>query len=315
MLQYVTIRKYKHLNKLNSLWNSEYKKTFPIKKHLYKKYILDDVNLNKDASFVALYDDEPVGFVFVKTWLLDSGLLDDSDTAHISLIYVKKEMRNMGIGTDMLNLAMSEIKKHTTIKKVVVGHEINFIFAGIPSEISSSSIFFINKGFTQKENVVDMIRVLREDSFDDFDKKGLNISIATEEEKDEILKLCISNDLYQEAYKMNQYFDNGGTGRRIAIGSIDDKIVAFVRFNDKNALPFKVNSFLKDKKIGSILFVCVDKAYKDCGYDEVMSRVARRYLVKRGCKKVVILATKNIQFYKKQGFSALRLYQQYEMEV
>ena len=96
MLQYVSIRKYKHLNKLNNIWNSEYKKTFPIKKHLYKKYILDDVNLNKDASFVALYDNEPVGFIFIKTWLLDSGLLDERDTAHISLMYVKKEMRNMG---------------------------------------------------------------------------------------------------------------------------------------------------------------------------------------------------------------------------
>jgi ribosomal protein S18 acetylase RimI-like enzyme len=315
MLQYVTIRKYKHLNKLNNLWNSEYKKTFPIKKYLFKKHIVEDVNLNKDASFVALYDNEPVGFVFVKTWLLDSGLLDKSDVANISLIYVKKEMRNMGIGSDMLNLALAEIKKHTTIKKVVVGNDVNFLFAGIPSDINNSSIFFINKGFQQKENVVDMIRVLREDSFDDFDKKGLNISIATEEEKDELLKLCISNSLHEEAYKINQYFENGGTGRRIAIGSIDDKIVAFVRFNDKNALPFKVNSFLKDKKIGSILYVCVDEKYKDAGYDEVMSRVARRYLVKRGCKKVVILATKNIQFYKKQGFSALRFYQQFEMEI
>ena len=114
MLQYVSIRKFKHLNKLNNIWNSEYKKTFPIKKHLYKKYILDDVNLNKDASFVALYDNEPVGFIFIKTWLLDSGLLDERDTAHISLMYVKKEMRNMGIGSDMLNLALVEIKKHTT---------------------------------------------------------------------------------------------------------------------------------------------------------------------------------------------------------
>lgn len=315
MLQYVSIRKYKHLNKLNNIWNSEYKKTFPIKKHLYKKYILDDVNLNKDASFVALYDNEPVGFIFVKTWLLDSGLLDEHDTAHISLMYVKKEMRNMGIGSDMLNLALGEIKKHTTIKKVVVGHEVNFIFAGVPSEINHSSIFFINKGFDQKENVVDMIRVLREDSFDDVDKKGLSVSIATEEEKDELLKLCISNNLNQEAYKINQYFDNGGTGRRIAIGTINNKIVAFVRFNDKNSLPFKINSFLKDKKIGSILYVCVDAAYKDAGYDEVMSRVARRYLVKRGCKKVIVLATKNIQFYKKQGFSALRFYQQFEMEI
>ena len=119
MLQYVTIRKYKHLNKLNNLWNSEYKKTFPIKKYLFKKHIVEDVNLNKDASFVALYDNEPVGFVFVKTWLLDSGLLDKSDVANISLIYVKKEMRNMGIGSDMLKLAISEIKKHKSITKAI----------------------------------------------------------------------------------------------------------------------------------------------------------------------------------------------------
>ena len=46
-----------------------------------------------------------------------------------------------------------------------------------------------------------------------------------------------------------------------------------------------------------------------------MIRVARRYLVKRGCKKVIILATKDLKFYKQQGFSALRYYQQYEMTI
>lgn len=315
MLQYITVRKYKHLNKLVSLWNSEFKKTFPIKKPLYKKTILDDVNLNKDASFIALYDDEPVGFVFVKTWLLDSGLIDESDTAHISLMFVKKEMRNMGIGSDMLKLAIAEIKKHTKIKRIVVGEELNPIFPGIPSEMNSSSIFFINKGFSQTENVIDMIRVLREDSFDEFDKKGLNVSIATEEEKDELLRLCVSNNLHKEAYTIDQYFKNGGTGRRIAIGYIDDKLVAFVRFNDKNTLPFKINSFLKDKKIGTVIHVGVDASCQDKGFEEVMIKVARRYLVKRGCKKVIILATNDVKFYKQQGFSALRYYQKYEMTI
>ena len=89
MLQYVNIKKFRHLNSLINLWNGEYRKLFPIRKSLYKKLILEDPNLNKDASFVALYDNEPVGFVFVKTWLLDSGLLDKSDIANISLIYVK----------------------------------------------------------------------------------------------------------------------------------------------------------------------------------------------------------------------------------
>ena len=95
----------------------------------------------------------------------------------------------------------------------------------------------------------------------------------------------------------------------------NDKIVAFVRFNDKNMLPFKINSFLKDKKIGSVLFVCVDSKYADKNYDDIMIRVGRRYLVKRGCKKVITLATDNIKLYKQQGFSVLRYYQKFEMTL
>ena len=315
MLQYITAKKYKHINNLIGLWNSEFKKLFPIKKALYKKLILDDPNFNKDASFIALYDNEPVGFIFIKTWLKDSGLLDDSSKAYISLMFVKKEMRNMGIGSDMLKLAISEIKKHHTIESIEVGNELNDVFAGIPNEITSGPIFFINKGFVQTESVVDMIRVLRKDSLGEYDRKGLEVSIATEEEKDELLKLCVSNNMNKEAYMIDQYFENGGTGRRIAVGLKDGKIVAFVRFNDKNTLPFKVSSFLKDKKIGSIIYVGVDKQYQDEGYDEVMIQVARRYLVKRGCKKVIILATNNLKFYKQLGFSALRYYQKYQHTI
>lgn len=316
MLQYVTVKKYKHLNNLINLWNSEFRKSFPIKKSLYKKLILEDENLNRDASFVALYDNEPVGFIFIKTWLKDSGLLNESDRAHISLMYVKKEMRNMGIGSDMLKLAISEIKKHRNIRVIEVGNDIHSVFTGIPSEITSAPIFFVNKGFVQKEGVVDMIRVARKDSLsEDYDKKGLTIQIATEEEKDELLKLCISNSWNKEAYLINKYFDNGGTGRRIALGIKDGKIVSFVRFNDKNDLTFKVGPLLKDKKLGSIIFVKAEKKYIDEGYDDVMVQVARRYLVKRGCKKIIILATDNVKFYKQLGYSALRFYMNFEMNI
>lgn len=316
MLQYVSVKKYKHLNNLINLWNGEFRKTFPIKRSLYKKLILEDENLNKDASFVALYDNEPVGFIFIKTWLKDSGLLNESDKAHISLMFVKKEMRNMGIGSDMLKLSMSEIKKHRSISKIEVGNDIHCIFTGIPSEITSAPIFFVNKGFVQKDGVVDMIRVLRKDSISEqYDKKGLTIQIATEEEKDEILKLCVLNKWNKEAYLINQYYEKGGTGRRIALGIKDGKIVSLVRFNDKNDIAFKVGPFLKDKKLGSILFVKASKEFESEGYDDVMVQVARRYLVKRGCKKVIILATDNIKFYKQLGYSALRFYLNFEMDI
>ena len=48
-------------------------------------------------------------------------------------------------------------------------------------------------------------------------------------DEDELLKLCISNNWNKEAYIINRYFENGGTGRRIAIGTKDGKIVSFVR--------------------------------------------------------------------------------------
>jgi ribosomal protein S18 acetylase RimI-like enzyme len=120
MLEYLTIRKYKHTKHLINLWNSEFRSTYPIKKQLYRNVVLNDVHLNKDASFVALYDNEPVGFIFIKTWIDESGLADEHETAHISLIFVKKEMRNMGIGSDMLKLALSEIKKYHNIITLVV---------------------------------------------------------------------------------------------------------------------------------------------------------------------------------------------------
>ena len=212
MLEYLTIRKYKHTKHLIHLWNSEFRSTYPIKKQLFKSVVLDDVHLNKDASFVALYDNEPVGFIFIKTWIDESGLADEHETAHISLIFVKKEMRNMGIGSDMLKLAVSEIKKYHNIKSLVVGNEMNRLFSGVPSELNGAPIFFVNKDFIQKEAVVDMIQVARNKEVEDIVSSDLKVSVATEEEKDEILQLCVNNGWKREAYLLNRYFNIAGVG-------------------------------------------------------------------------------------------------------
>ena len=315
MLEYLSIRQYKHLKKLNRLWNSEFGSTYPLKKALYKSNILDDVNLNKDASFVALYDNEPVGFIFIKTWFKDSGLNNEKETAHISLIFVKKEMRNMGIGSDMLQLSISEIKKHKNITTLVVGNDMKKIFPGIPSNLNSAPIFFMNKGFAQKEGVVDMIRVVRNEGIEEVDYKGLDIRISTEEDKEELLKLCVENKWRREAYLINEYFENGGSGRRITIGLLDKKIIALVRFNDDNRLPFKTSRFIKDKKLGSIHYVNIDKNHENKGYEEIMNIATKNYMVKRGCKKIIIVSTKDISFYKKLGYSAYTYYLQFEMDI
>lgn len=315
MVEYTSLRQYKHLKHLNRLWNNEFGRTFSLKKDFYRRQILEDVNLNLDASFVALYDREAVGFIFIKTWAKDSGLNNESETAHISLIFVKKEMRNMGIASDMLALSISELKKYKNIKTIVVGNEMKSIFPGIPSKLTTAPIFFMNKAFVQKDSVVDMIKTLKNDADEPLNVGELNVSIATEEEKDELIKLCVENKWRREAYLINEYFENGGTGRRIAIAQKDGKIVAFVRFDDKSKLPFKFNSVGKDKKLGSISFVKIDKNHKNEDYEAIVNLASEKYLAKRGCKKVIVTSTKKIGFYKKLGYSAYTYYLQFELEI
>ena len=316
MLQYLTINKFKHLNNLINLWNSEYRKTFPISKSSYRNLILSDSNLNEEASFVALYDNEPVGFIFIKTWLKDSGLINEKNIANISLIFVKKEMRNMGIGSDLLKLAISEIKKHSTINKIIVGNDINGLFPGIPNELNDAPIFFMNKGFIQKEGVVDMIHIVKdENEGKDNELKDVSVGIATEEEKDELLKLCIKNNYNREAFLINNYFENGGSGRRIVLLRKDDKIIGFARFEDENKSLFKTSIFMKKKSLGNIIFEKLDEDYKNIGYEEILNQSVRNYIIKRGCNKIVVLATKNIPFYKQLDYSVYKYYLQFELEI
>lgn len=308
MLQYIPFKNYKHANRLNNLWNQEFSTQFPISSSLYKSRILEDANLNKDASFIALYDNEPVGFILVKSWQVESGLCNDEKTAYISLIFVNKEMRNMGIGSDMLSLAISELKKNSQICHLRVGDDINRLICGVPSEMTNASIFFVNKGFIQQGGRADMIRIVRNEQLEEIPANDLEYRIATEEEKDEILKLCIKNNWNRYAYTLNSYFENGGTGRRLVLACKEQKIIGLARISEENKTPLKLNLFMKDNHIGEVYFIGVDEAYKDCGYDLAINISCKNYLIKRGCKKVIVPGIEDVKYYKNLGYSAFKYY-------
>ena len=46
-----------------------------------------------------------------------------------------------------------------------------------------------------------------------------------------------------------------------------------------------------------------------------MNLAAKNYLAKRGCKKIIVLATKDIKFYKSLGYSAYKYYLQFELAL
>ena len=54
----------------------------------------------------------------------------------------------------------------------------------------------------------------------------------------------------------------------------------------------------------------LDKFIKEGNY-----QAAKNYLLKRGCKKVVVLATQDIDYYKNLGYSVHKYYLQFELPL
>lgn len=316
MLQYVSFKDYKKTKNLYKLWNREFKRIYPISSALFKERILDDVNFDKNNSYVALYERVPIGFIAIKKWQDDSLFYAIKDRATISLLYVQKDVRNMGVGSELLELALEGLKNQTAISKIQLGNDLLNIFPGLPSELTKTTPFLINNEFVNKDGCADMIQLARESKFQrNFEtEKELTIRIATEEDQDHLLKMCLDNGMEKEAYLLKRYFENGGSGRRIVLGLVDEKIIGFVRIFDKKKIAPKVNFFL-EKKVGSLGLMGMDKDFREGNYAEKLCVEATKYLIMRGCKKIVVESTKDIEFYKKLGFKAFKYYLNFEKEI
>lgn len=309
MLQYIKFKDYKHAKLLINLWNVEFRRRFHIDKATYKEKILEDKNLNKEASFVALYDNEPVGFIFIKNRLNESGFEAESDTAFISLIYVSEEMRHMGIGSDLLKLAISEIKKHHNIKLLKVGNEINNLFPGLPNEFTDAPIFFMNKDFRQTEGVVDMIRIIRITGLEEYED-NVHVFIATEDDKEKLLRFCLDNNFTREGYLLSQYFEAEGTGKDLIVARKDGIIHGIAKIK----ADFKKEFFVKENKQGFVEFFIHDDKLSN---EQIVTfaKQTKNYLIKRGCKQIVVQAIKDIKFFKELGYSAYKYYLEFELDI
>lgn len=318
MLQYIRFKDYKKGKYLYRLWNREYGRSYPISASLFKERLLEDVNFDVHNSYVALYERIPIGFILVKKWQDDSLFYAIPDTATISLFYVEKDIRNMGVGTELLELAMNGLSENKSLVKIQLGNDLLNFFPGLPSEFNKTTPFLINRGFKNKENYVDMIQIVKKQMESAHiyveTEKPLRIRIATEEDKDLILRLCLDNDLIKEAYLLKRYFEQGGTGRRIVLGLVEEKIVGFVRIYDKKKNSTKVNFFL-DNSVGSLGMMGMDKQYLEGNYAEKLCVEAMRYLILRGCKKIMIEKTQNTEFYKKIGFKVFKYYSGFVKEI
>lgn len=314
MLTYLSLRECKIADKLNKLWNKDYKKSFPIHDTMFQERILEDENLNMDASFVAFFENMPIGFILIKTWQDESPFYKAEDRACISLIFVLKQYRNKKVGSELLNIALNKLAKDEKIHEVTLGNDVVSIFPGLPNELNESIMFFLNRGFRNEKGCVDMIKNITKTKYKHI-QSNVNIRIATEEDKDVLIRLCLDNHDHREAYLIHKYFERGGTGRRLVVGSINNKIIGFSRIFDRKKSATKINMFT-DKNVGSLGMLVVDKTldnYEECKKN--LSMESEFYLAMRKCKKIIIECTNHIEFYKNLGYRVFKFYLDFNLNL
>ncbi len=309
MVEYISLKEFKNFEKLRKLWNKEYKRTFPLSERMFQERVIDDQNLDYYASTVAVFEGSAIGFILIKTWQVESPFYKDENNAYISLIFVAKDYRDKHVGSELLEVSLKTLIKNEKIKELRLGDDILYLFPGLPNELNESTMFFLNRGFKSSEGVVDMIKVIKKKNKNDYNLTSkLEIRIATEDDKDNLLKLCLNGNYLKEAYLINHYFERGGTGRRLVVGSLNDKIVGFSRIYDRKKTATKINMFT-DKTIGSLSMLVVDKSLNDFKeFQKDLSVGSEHYLIMRKCKKIIIESVSAIDYYKELGYRVFKYY-------
>ncbi|MEG0076917.1 GNAT family N-acetyltransferase [Anaerorhabdus sp.] len=115
----------------------------------FRKQALFDDNFDHNLCFVALDDEKLVGFVLAtkrKFPYLERGI--EPTKGWINVIFVDKEYRRKGIGTQLLNCVESSLIERGVTDIILGAYSPNYFFAGLdPIHHEEACHFFNSKGY------------------------------------------------------------------------------------------------------------------------------------------------------------------------
>lgn len=293
---------------ITTLWNQEFGKIHPISDELFKRNIK---NIYEKASFVALKNDEIVGFVLTKIWDKNFQINAYNDVAWISLIYVMPKYRRQGIGAKLLNDA-TKVLQEIGKKILYIGRDIYNYFPGLPIDMNKNIDFFIKNGFEYSYQTHDLIS--RNDELLPIKNKiGYTFRLGTIEDKNELISFMNKNWPGRWTYETIDYFDNGGNGNEYLIClNSKNEICAFTKIcypdTDINLISNSVTWRARFEKLGGIGPLGVDPAYRGnhLGYDIVAWSVNK--LIEQNVTEMIIDWTGLLEFYRQFGFEVWKSY-------
>lgn len=312
----IDLFKKEYSKELVNLWNNEVGFIFSLDDEIFKQKVLDSKHIFLEGSYVAKVDDKIVGFIISKVYNNDPIIAKYFNRGWISLIFVKREYRKLGIGNSLLDISEKKMQEFG-VNSISVGADMDNFFPGIPNDFDNlTDVFFKNRGYSIPGVTHDLYKVLTKqdnvESFKDISIEGKKVLIryaAKNDEKGvlEFLKCCFPGRWYQEGF---EYFSENDIKKEYLIALFNNEVIGFLRVNNQLIKRISYNITWKNnfKKLVGIGPLGVNKLYRKHGIAEELILFALSDAYNNGYKEALIDWTGLISYYQKFGFQVWKCF-------
>lgn len=290
------------LNCLN-LWNNEMGYVYPISLNSFNQNIIN--YCDKDI-LIAFDDEKVVGFIFLKRFD-ETSLVDYTNNLYISLFYVSKKYRRVGIGTKLFDFA----EENRGNRDLIIGKDIDNFFPGVPTDFDNlTDVWLEKRGFVGKRYTHDLVS--KNPTIYELKNKKIVYQYCEDEQKDELIEMIKANNWMRWAVEAELYFKNKKENDNNAyiVGMDNGKIVAFSRINTYKMDLSAYNVMWKERFdcLGGFGPLGVDRNYRKQGIGFDMISVSLKSLIEKGVKTIVLDWTGLMELYAKFNFEVWKSY-------
>ena len=323
-MKIIKLKEFKELEKLYGMWNEEFGFIFPITEELFNKNVVEYGDNIFDESFVALVDNEAVGFIIGKTWSKNIVVPTYDKTGWVSLIYVKPKFRKQGIGSKLLE-KVEEIFESKNLESIFLGKDYYNFFPGLPVDLKYFRPWFEKRGFVGPYDTNDLIKKVslstKKEVLAPFkDGKNYTIRRANLDDYENLGNLIKKNWPGRWYLEFLDYFAHGGTGYEYMVCLDEDGIICgFCKVCDYDTplvlAGYSLNFHGRFERIGGIGPLGVDVDYRRRNIANNILKQIVNELIDRNTTDIIIDWTNLMHIYRNYGFEIWKSYTYYEKKI
>jgi GNAT superfamily N-acetyltransferase len=317
MVEFLTLSDFTLYNQIKDCWNEEMGDIYPISEKLFLDSVVNNKEILKESSYIALDEHKVVGFILAKAWNEHELIPYYNQVGWISLFFVNKKHRKQGIGTTLLkNVEQTFINLGKL--KIILGTDTYNFFPGLPVDLVNHRQWFLKRGFTLEGQSHDMIRHFHESSSLLLTSQtSYEVRIATSNDSESIMEFFHRCFKGRWEYEANNYFIKGGTGREFVIMLDGKKVIAFSRINDQYSpeVLHNINWSSRFTNLAGVGPLGVDSEYRKRNLGFIVTAFAVNEAQKRGCSECIIDWTGLVDFYRLFKFEVWKTYDRLEKKI